>query len=510
MYFGDYGYAYIKALTKAIEEYTKESEALSKSAFQYRNASLKYAFERSLYFRYVNDDELIQLYDDQCKKYYSNHYSFSDNVKYSLAKYIIDDIELLSNLSYTQPAYKLLNYKKAIYKVRLFFVYLKHLMCNIIAIIDNSDKYNSGYFVITHEKSLRYLKPIAEPIQGSRYLFVDGRLSKSFKDLGLSGTRVVIHGSINSYLSESSRLHESINLIFMFDSLYQHLMKYKPRFLIIPEGDAPIYEVLNQICKLLSIPIICIQYSWPPVIHPGFRNMSYSRMFVWGNGFADLLKPYNPKMEFVTTGSHVISHKNNSKNEECFTSMKDGICFLLQVKGALISNRCWKNYLQLIEWSSETFPELIIYIREHPSHPVNEDDYYSLFNKKNIKLASPSEWNLEELLERCFISVSVYSTTILESIAAGVLPIIYNETSLPKYNPDVSSYNAGIEVKGLNAAKREILKIINNLDILNAYKKSTKAFANKYFYCDEDNMPINKIKSEIEKIEYIQMKKDNK
>ena len=58
----DLGFKYIQRLCKVIETFTDNAEASNPDTFKYRQADLKYAVERSLYFSFVNNHRLFTLF----------------------------------------------------------------------------------------------------------------------------------------------------------------------------------------------------------------------------------------------------------------------------------------------------------------------------------------------------------------------------------------------------------------------------------------------------------------
>ncbi|AFY74377.1 hypothetical protein Syn7502_02392 [Synechococcus sp. PCC 7502] len=65
----------------------------------------------------------------------------------------------------------------------------------------------------------------------------------------------------------------------------------------------------------------------------------------------------------------------------------------------------------------------------------------------------------------------------MESIAAGVLPIIVNLTSMPRFFPDVQD---------IDSAKYNLEKLINSSDLLESYISALEAFKAKFFATDKD------------------------
>ena len=109
---------------------------------------------------------------------------------------------------------------------------------------------------------------------------------------------------------------------------------------------------------------------------------------------------------------------------------------------------------------------------------------------------NPGKCNLSEVLTRSDLSVSIYSSVILESIAAGVIPIIFNVTSYPRYFPDVEKAGAGLEVKNLDDAVDVIKILINNPKELEKFVTPMEEFRRQYFYADKEQA-IKNIVNEI-------------
>src|SRR5207245_2731811 len=75
------------------------------------------------------------------------------------------------------------------------------------------------------------------------------------------------------------------DVIESYDRFHDAVFHLRPACLVVVEGNAPQDETINQACAQLGIPTVCVQQGWSPVLHNGFRNMSYTRMTVWGQGF---------------------------------------------------------------------------------------------------------------------------------------------------------------------------------------------------------------------------------
>jgi len=99
----------------------------------------------------------------------------------------------------------------------------------------------------------------------------------------------------------------------------------------------------------------------------------------------------------------------------------------------------------------------------------------------------PEEYTLSDVYKDVCLSVSIFSTLILESIAFGVVPLIVNIVGLPSYNPDIHKQGAGIEVQSIDDAKQMINKCLTDQDYLNSFNPSISEFQKKYFNQRDSN-----------------------
>jgi hypothetical protein len=80
----------------------------------------------------------------------------------------------------------------------------------------------------------------------------------------------------------------------------------------------------------------------------------------------------------------------------------------------------------------------------------------------NVRIMPAGTSSLTEVLEGCDVAVSIFSTTILEAAAMGVIPLIVNVAGLPHYYPDIAREAAAIEVKDFTAARQALIRLIED------------------------------------------------
>ena len=160
------------------------------------------------------------------------------------------------------------------------------------------------------------------------------------------------------------------------------------------------------------------------------------------------------------------------------------VCFFMQGVSRLISKAHRDEFLRLVTLVAAEFPDIPVLVREHPSYALTIDEQADLARFPNIRMTPPKECAMAEVLGMSRVAVSIYSTTILESIAGGVLPLIFNMTSLPAYCPDVHAAGAGLEVKTLEAAVHAIRRIVTDESYARQFAPAMEQFRQRYFSRD--------------------------
>src|SRR5207248_1848968 len=160
-----------------------------------------------------------------------------------------------------------------------------------------------------------------------------------------------------------------------------------------------------------------------PFVHSGFRNMSYTRMTVWGEGFAQILRPFNPDQALVITGHHQLP-ATRLHSSPAIRGNHCAIGFFLQAPGRLISEASFSAFVSLIAATAEAFPDTGILVREHPAQALSTDQRGMLRSNRNLEFVDPATHALSDVLPRIGVAVSIYSTLTLVSIARGIVRVI--------------------------------------------------------------------------------------
>ncbi len=284
------------------------------------------------------------------------------------------------------------------------------------------------------------------------------------------------------------------HLAFFADGLDKVLRQIRPRVIVLPEGNSPDDEVVNLAGQKLGIPVVCLQQGWSPILHAGFCNLHYDAMMVWGDGFSDLLAATNPRQRFIATGNHVLTSKFRPPAER-----PPGILFFHQdIDRGLSGRRGSDMMLDLAQKAARAWPHIPILYRPHPLVPL-ESNMQAMLEQAKVVIQPPSAMPLAQALDQVRVTVSIYSTTILESAAAGALPLIFNMTTMPRFWPDMDSTGAAIEVRTTEEAFDTLGALVSDDRLLVSHTPAMADFATHYFRA-RGTQALDNILAELERI----------
>lgn len=467
----DTRYRFMLAICDAIEAFTSIAVRNSGAAYLHRGANLRYAIERVIYFVAVNDGALLNA----TTRAWLDQVPVHEEGLSSSSRLIAP---LLSPPRSTKGASTERTRPRPLY---VHYSRLSDRRKDRTSWSTHGDvKASPTLFLVIQYKFVRFLRPIFDRLESAAFLVIDDAvLADRLIDEGLPVVHVVRQIPPPPDKRLSSGLIEFASIAEQFNAVLSAFRTLTPDCVVIPEGNAPANEVTNQVCHRLGIPSLCVQQGWSPIVHSGFRNMSYDRMLVWGEGFADVLRPWNPGQRFLATGHHLL------RVETAEAHRKEAIGFFPQTGGPLLSEWASEEFLGFIEWTAATFPDRTVLVRDHPSSPLDDRDRARLGAHRNLEFTPPEKATLDEVLSRCAVAVAIYSTTILEAMAAGTLPLILNFTGLPHYNPDLAKDGAAIEVKTPADARSVLGRLMSGLE-QPAFYAGREAVVHRYFACDRD------------------------
>jgi len=294
----------------------------------------------------------------------------------------------------------------------------------------------------------------------------------------------------------------------LYDSLKRFFSNNKPKCLFLIYEHGPLSIAFIAVCKKLGIQTIGIQHAMIYDYHSQYLHDNFytpdnpqgflfpNKMILFGEYFKNiLLKNGYPKENLVTFGNPAffnlekiesILQNNNLLDKYGINENKIVILFTstrLQ-EGYEVSKKynydsqIWNNLLKDFGNDDRFF----VILKPHPQE--NTAVYEEILKKNNTPLNAKIIQN--DLLELIYISsivVSVYSTTILDSLCLKkpVITVEFDEIKFP-----ISLGNA-IKTTKLDDLKKTILEIINDNDVKNGLLRNSGDFIKKIYNIPEQN-----------------------
>lgn len=472
--FNGSGFKYSVDICNAIENYTESILNKDEKGLNYRGINMRYSIERCIYIKCINSKSLFLNYEKYCLRQNSkinlpNLSPIEKDILYFLINKKISNQYLKKNI------------KRVFLKKSIQF--LRNIKENIKTTFFNgkiNNKKNKIIISINHIKFLNILKPILSSLPKDSFIIEAGNDENFWKQIKKRKYKVIdfkSHYSNYNHLISSNYMIEFLELFNIVDDLIFILKCIKPKSILVIEGVAPKDILISEVAKSMHISTFCLQHGYPPFVDTGFRNMNFSKFLAWGVGTRKLLQKYNPKQNFMIVGNPSLKNKKNFK----LIKNKFKVGFFLQGECALLDKKEIKVFYNLILFTIKKHKNINFIIREHPSSKINQSFKIEISKLKNAFISYPEENSISKDLESIDISVSVFSSVIMESIALEVVPLICSFGSLPKYIPEIAKEGAAIEVFNLNDAKKELNKLLKNKKYLNNFKKCICKVKSNYF-----------------------------
>ena len=465
-------YAFYMELTERIDALVREVEAKSPGALSYKGMNFMHAFEALLYFGTVLDAGLNTRFEARaglCKAISPLERKLAG----LMSEFWFAERPRISERVLWQPKEALRGMRNAL---------RRHLPGSRSHFAPDwaGDRPNVAFFVRS-VRFARFFLPIARALSKS-YVYLVPAAARAVQDW--ANQEQIPFAAIRPRRPSTLDMGEVLqtyapDVAALADGMEAILSRLRPRVVVVPEGNTPEDEILNQIGKKLGVPVVCLQHGWSPIPHPGFRNMSYASMFVWGPRFADLLAPFNPHQRFVSVGNHALPMHIARPAWE-----RGSIVFFCQGwDNWLGGRRSGAMLLDLAEWFATAHPLISVRVRPHPLDPLPNDRAARLTGLPNVTIDLPERTPIADSFADARATVTVYSTTILESVATGSIPLIFNSTTLPRYWPDVAEAGAAVEVKTFDEAKNALEKLAGDDELLRAMNPRLTDFAQRFFLC---------------------------
>lgn len=197
------------------------------------------------------------------------------------------------------------------------------------------------------------------------------------------------------------------------------------------------------------------------MMRTGFRRLPFKYYFTWGKKFNVCWQKDNPLPEFVEMGyMYEVEDKSKTMKRDCIAYFLQGPLFL--------SDESYLNELiNLIKEQAKSFPKWNFLIREHPEFKLPGSVLADLVQWGNVEIVSAVPLN--DVLARSRVVVSHFSSTIMECLVHGAIPLVYDPTTGSRYYPDIERERLGMIAKTPDEFKTKLSYILDNTALFQKY-----------------------------------------
>ena len=367
----------------------------------------------------------------------------------------VNDYELFVLL---KEILKLHNNKKIkiFYKEKFIINLLRNMLLNLAIktisklSIKNSTSKKKYLFLASEKKHYRYFKKIFLKKKYILTFLHDFSLTKILfsSKFSLNKKELVKENILHNYylLKKVILLSYKLRLIFNF---------LNPDKVICCEGDSPVHSIMADISKKNNKDSICLQ--WGAFVYkkpkPGFRNLNYKKILVWGNFYKSEFSKINRASTIRITGTPLISENNNKVK-------KDIVFFLGPISKVYESE---DTLIRILKWIQINHTSKII-LRSHPSDPDSAKRFKEYITSKKVIIHDSKKFSLNESIKNSMISITVRSSASLEASRCGVIPFIISskKNNYENFYEELNRKEMFLIGDDIRIIKENLNKIINN------------------------------------------------
>lgn len=239
-------------------------------------------------------------------------------------------------------------------------------------------------------------------------------------------------------------------------------------------------QMIGEICNRHGIPSILLQQGWPSLMHTMFRRFPYSHFLTWGNSFNELWQKFNPRPNYFTVG---YPYPVKTKKGETIT-------FFLQAPLFISDETYFDKLIEMAEKTAEKYPAHTVLVREHPEFRLSQSQKTRLSSHSNIVIVS--DWALSEVFATTAVLVSHFSSSLIEGIAHGCIPIAFDITTDSEYSPNLEKAGIGHLSKTSADFFINLEKILSNKD---NYLDNICRNLKNWFYAVDREAVLNQVKA---------------
>ncbi len=275
----------------------------------------------------------------------------------------------------------------------------------------------------------------------------------------------------------------SIAVISLLNALGT-LKRYQPRAVVFAEAASFPEEIVARAAGALEIATIRVQYGRAGLLSPGYYEMPYDKMLMWGDGFVERLRGISPDCDYAVTGSPLMDKLARAplrSEHALFTDDRPVVTVVSQPECASITRQDYETLVSIVDRVLRANGDVRVLVRLHPADEALDFDRLAGQWPGRIRVTAAEDFPLDVVIGGSALVLGLYSTVLSEAAAAGVLPVVLRLGARHRIFPCPEEEGAAVLVTASDEAVAAISSLASDVSARKRYDAGMKSFARKYF-----------------------------
>lgn len=262
------------------------------------------------------------------------------------------------------------------------------------------------------------------------------------------------------------------------------LRRSRPRVAVFAEAASPQEDIVARAARAMGIATVRVQHGRAGVVSPGYYDMPFDKMLMWGDGFAERVRPTSPDCHYVITGSPSLDQAPDAALEgplAVFMESKPSVTIISQPECANISRQDYETLVSVVDRVLRSNQNVNILVRLHPADLAT--DFHQLADqwRQRMRVTRAEDFPLNGVLARTAVIVGLYSTVLSEAVAVGVVSVVIRLGERHRIFPSPEDAGAAVLATNQDSAVAAICGLVSDPAARARYRDQMEAFTRHYF-----------------------------
>jgi hypothetical protein len=350
-------------------------------------------------------------------------------------------------------------------------------------------------FCAIDERFLLFFEPFIKKLGSDRCALLCVGGPETEKAAARTGVRVLPRGTARPRLAFLHRPPDALMdayavAVAMVLAAEGALSNSRPRTLVFGEGASPREDAAARVARAAGIATVRVQHGRAGVIHPGYYDMQYDKMLMWGEGFADRVRPFSPTSRYVVTGSPLMAAADQAGDVGALLAFAAGarvVTVITQPESGNIHAGDYEALAEVVGGLVSSSPDAKVVVRLHPADRSTRFLGLAQHWPGRILVTSAGEHSLRVVLDASTMVLGLFSTVLSEAAALGVLPVVLRLGDRHRIFPAPEDEGAAVLAGTSAAAISALTELLGSDRKRAAYAAGMRQFARRYFGPSDDS-----------------------